>query len=140
MSRDEALALAKDHGTDLIEVVAQATPPVARLISFDKYRYQIEKQEKKEKKAQKTTGLKQVQTSARASQHDLEIKARQAEKFLEEGHQVEIQLRLRGREKYNKPWANQKMEDFLRMITVEYKIISPPKFGGRGMGVYITKK
>ena len=140
MPKARALELAKEQGVDLIEIAANAKPPVAKLISFDKYRYQKEKEVKKERLSQKTAGLKQIQISARAAQNDLLIKVRQLEKFLSEGHQVEIQLRLRGREKYNKPWAYQKLDEFLKMITIEYKLLSTPKFGGRGLGVHITKK
>jgi len=132
--------MANERGVDLIEIAPNANPPVAKLMSFDKYRYQKEKEEKKERQAQKTAGLKQIQISARAAGNDLAIKARQLEKFMGDGHQIEIQLRLRGREKYNKPWAHQKLEEFLKMITIEYKLLSQPKFGGRGLGIHLMKK
>jgi translation initiation factor IF-3 len=125
---------------DLIEIAPTAKPPVARLMSYDKYRYEETKREKKERLAQKSGGLKQVQISARAAQNDLLIKARQLQKFLDEDHQVEINMRLRGREKYNKDWAKQKLNDFLKMIPSEYKVISEPRFGGRGMSMQVTKK
>ncbi len=141
MKREQALALARpEEGIDLIETVPHATPPVARVMSFDKYRYERSKEEKKERLAQKTAGMKQIQISARAQKNDLMIKAHQLEKFLEEGHQVEIQLRLRGREKGNKDWARTKLNEFLKLITVEFKPISQPSFGGRGLGVQIIKK
>ena len=119
----DALTLAHERNVDLIEISPHATPPVARLMSYDKYRYEREKAEKRERQAQKTVGLKQVQISARAALNDLQIKARQAEKFLSEGHQVEIQMRLRGREKYNKDWARQKLEEFFK--TTPLIILSP---------------
>jgi len=141
LPRVQALALAKpDQGLDLIEIAPQAKPPVARLMSFDKYRYQKEKEAKKERLSQRGGDTKQIQISARSAQNDLSIKARQLEKFFAEGHQVFVQLRLRGREKYNKPWAHQKLEEFFKLLAVEYKIISPPKFGGYGLGVQIAKK
>lgn len=139
LKREEALALVKP-GIDLIEIVPTAKPPVARLMSFDKYRYERAKQEKKERMAQKSTSLKQVQITARAATNDLMIKVRQLEKFLEEGHTVEINLFLRGREKYNKEWARQKLDEFLKMITAEYKRLTEPRFGGRGMTMQISKK
>lgn len=109
-------------------------------MSFDKYRYQREKEVKKERLARRHTGLKQVQISARAATNDLMIKVHQLEKFLGEGHPVEIRLRLRGREKYKKPWAFQKMDEFLKLITMEYRIVSEPKFGGFGINAQIVKK
>ncbi len=141
MSREQALALAKpEEGIDLIEIVPGATPPLARLMSFDKYRYEREKAQKKERLAQKSAGTKQIQLSARSAQNDLLIKMRKLEEFLKGGHPVEIQMRLRGREKYNKGWALQKLKEFTAMIPVEYKEISPPKFGGRGVIMSIVKK
>ena len=127
MTRDQALTLAKEHSTDLIQTVPHATPPVARLMNFDKYRYQKEKEEKKGRLAQKNIDVKQVQISVRAAENDLQIKLHQLEKFIEAGHPVEIRLRLRGREKRNTAWALQKMSDFLKMITVPYKTVSEPK-------------
>ncbi len=59
---------------------------------------------------------------------------------MNEGHPIEISMRLRGREKYNKDWARQKINEFLKMISIEYKVVSEPKFGGRGMLAQITKK
>lgn len=140
MPLEAALKLAKERGVDLIEVVPNATPPITRLMSYDRYRYQREKAEKKEKLAQKTAGLKQIQISARAHKNDLLIKVHQLEKFLNEGHQIEVAMRLRGREKYNKEWAHHKLAEFLKMIAPEFKVTSPPKFGGYGLNVQISKK
>ena len=143
LPRDKALALARPaEGVDLIEIAPDAKPPVARLMSYDKFRYEEGKREKKERLAQKSGGMKRVQISARAAQNDLAVKLRQLVKFLAEGHQVEIHLRLRGREKGNKPWAEQKLAEFLKMIPpeVEYKRVSPPRFGGYGLSMQIAKK
>lgn len=111
-------------------------------MSYDKFRYEEEKRVKKERLAQKGSDMKRVQISARAAQNDLLIKLKQLTKFLGEGHQVEIHVRLRGREKRNKDWAQMKLEGFLKMIPpeVEYKRISPPRFGGYGLSMQIAKK
>jgi translation initiation factor IF-3 len=138
MPRSEALKLVRP-GLDLIEISANAKPPVARIMSYDKFRYMEAKAEKKERQGEKRGGMKQVQISARAASHDLEIKANQAKKFLEEGYQVDVQMRLRGREKGMKDWARGKMDEFLKMIPVEFKVLHPVKFGGRGLGVHIAK-
>lgn len=140
MSREEAFALARDkYELDLIEISANAKPPVARIMSYDKFRYLEEKAEKKEKQLQKASGIKQVQISVKAAKNDLEIKLKKLHEFLEEGHQVEIAMRMRGREKGNKAWAEQKLKEFMDMITTEYKVVSAPKFAGRGMTAQIMK-
>lgn len=139
MLREKAIALAdKAAGIDLIEISSTAKPPVARLMSYDKYRYMQGKAEKKARLAQKTAELKQVQISVRAAKNDLLIKAKQLEKFLGEGHPIEVVMRLRGREKYDKARAFAKLDEFFQMITVEYKKLGEPRFGGRGVMVPIA--
>ena len=141
LSLGEALKLARpDSGIDLIEIAPNAKPPVARLMNYDKYRYQEEKALKKERSAQKAAGSKQIQISAKEAKNDLVRKEQRIAEFLKEGHQVEIQLFLRGREKYNKDWARKKMDEFLKMITSEHKVLSTPRFGGRGMTAQIAPK
>ena len=141
MPRDEALKLARpEEGMDLIEIAAAAKPPVARVMSYDKFRYEEEKRLKKERLAQKSAAMKTVQISARAAQNDLMIKVRAVEKFFAEGHPVEVTMRLRGREKRNKDWAMEKLKEFLTLIPVEHKRLSEPRFLGNGPAVQIAKK
>lgn len=140
MPLEAALKLAADRGLDLIEIAPTAKPPVARVISFDKFRYQKEKEWRKQKAGQKVSELKQIRLSARAAHNDLETKAKKIDEFLEEGHKVEIMLVLKGREKYNRNWARHKLEEFLKIIKSEFKITSEPKFGGKGLNLQITKK
>lgn len=141
LARAEALALARPaDGLDLIEISPNAKPPVVRIMSYDKFRYEEEKREKKERLAQKSVDMKHVQITARAAQNDLMIKVRQLEKFLADGHPIEINLRLRGREKQNKDWAMGKLNDFLKMLSLEYKVVNPPRFSGNGPGIQIAKK
>ncbi|MBU6141854.1 translation initiation factor IF-3 [Patescibacteria group bacterium] len=136
-----ALALAQEKGLDLIEIAPTAKPPVAKIISFDKYRYQEEKKLKKARANEKVQDLKQVRISGRAAEHDLQIKAKKANEFLAEGHMVEIQLAMRGREKANKEFARQKLLEFVRtMVDPEHKVIAQPSFGGRGFNMKIVKK
>ena len=140
MLLEAALKLAEEKGLDLIEIALKANPPVAKIISFDKFRYQREKEEKKKKKLSKTFELKQIQISLGAAKNDLEIKAKKVEEFLAKGHPVTIVMRLRGREKYNKPFAFQRLQEFSKFIKTEYKVLREPKIGGRGISVNILKK
>jgi len=140
MTRDQAFTEAKARGLDLIEIAPQANPPVAKIIGFDKFRYQQEKEEKKKRLTQKTKDLKQVRITPRAGKNDLLVKIRRVEEFLGEGHKVEINLFLRGREKGNKDWGLQKLKEFLEMITVPYQVTLAPKPGGRGFITQVTKK
>ena len=132
--------MAESRGLDLIEIAPMAKPAVAKIISFDKFRYQKEKELKKQKASQKISELKQIQLSVRAAQNDLKIKAQKIEEFFNKGHKVEIVLRLKGREKYNRDWARYKLGEFLKLITIEYKIVLEPRFGGQGLVMQIVKK
>ena len=136
----DALKLAREKAMDLVEISPLAKPPVCKTISYDKFRYQQEKKEKKQKAAQKNTGMKQIQISVREAKNDLMMKAKRADEFLTEGHQVEVVMSLRGREKGNINFAKGKLAEFLPYISVENKIISPIGPGGRGLLVIIAKK
>ncbi|HXF43864.1 MAG TPA: translation initiation factor IF-3 [Candidatus Paceibacterota bacterium] len=140
LKTEEAISLAKARGLDLIEIAPNANPPVARIMSFDKFRYQKEKEEKKQRRAEKGKELKHVQITPRAALNDLQVKARKAEEFLEKGHNVEINLSLRGREKGNKEWGLKKLNEFIAIIKTPHKILVPPKPGGRGFITQIIKK
>ena len=141
MPRAEALKLARpEEGIDLIEISANAKPPVVRLMSYDKFRYEEEKRLKKERLAQKSVGMKTVQISARAAHNDLMVKIKQLEKFFAQGHPVEITMRLRGREKRNRDWAMEKLNEFLKLIPTEYKKLSEPRFLGNGPAIQVAKK
>lgn len=141
MPRDKALALARpEEGVDLIEIAAAANPPVVRLMNYDKFRYEEEKRVKKERLAQKSASMKVVQITAKAAHNDLMVKVRQLEKFFNEGHPVEVTMRLRGREKRNQEWAMQKLHEFLALIPVEYKKLTEARFQGNGPAIQIAKK
>ena len=81
-----------------------------------------------------------MRITPRAALNDLQIKARLADEFLAEGHKVEIGLFLRGREKANRAWNLQKLNDFMNMIKTPFKITSELKAGGRGIVAQIVKK
>jgi translation initiation factor IF-3 len=141
LSLADALKMAKEKGFDLIEVVPEAKPPVARIISFDKFRYQQEKKIKKQKAAQKNTGgNKQVQISIREAKNDLIMKANRVNEFLGEGNHVEVLLQLRGREKGNRDFARKKVMEFLTMITPNHTVIGGPSNGMSGISTLLAKK
>lgn len=140
LSFADALKRATEAGFDLIEVTATANPPVARILSYDKFRYEKEKEEKKQRQAEKTAELKHVRITPRAAKNDLEVKAKRAAEFLAEGHKVELMIFLRGREKGNKAWGLEKLKAFLPMITTPHTVTMEPKFSGRGFVMQIEKR
>jgi translation initiation factor IF-3 len=140
ITREQAIALTRPaEGIDLILVAPAAKPPVARIMSYDKFRYEEAKREKKERAAQKSIEMKHVQITVRAAQNDLMVKVRQAEKFMAEGRPIEINLRLRGREKRNKDLALEKLKEFLKLLPSEHKELHTPRFGQNGPSIQIVK-
>ena len=137
MKREAALNAAKEKNLDLIEIAPLAKPPVARIMSYDKFRYLQGKKEKKQRVGHKVQAIKQVQITARAARHDLDVKANLAKKFLAEHHLLNIVLVLRGREKYNRDWAHKRLSEFLVMIGA-HRVISPPRFVGRGINIQVV--
>ena len=75
--------------------------------------------------------MKQVQISPRAAKNDLMIRIDKIQEFLEEGHRIQINLRLRGREKAMKDWAKMKMEEFIKMIPFKYKLTQSIQYDGK---------
>ena len=131
------MKLAQEKELDLVLISPNAKPPVAKITNFDKFRYEREKELKKQKR-QKAPEMKRIQISGRTAKNDLLTQLRKLEKFMEAGHRIEIQLTLRGREKGNREWAEMKLKEFMDMITVPHRIVSDIKRGGRGLLVQIT--
>ncbi len=108
----EAVQMALDRGFDLVEVSPIAKPPVCRIMNYGSFKYQKEKQEKQQKKQTKSLDIKNVRISMKISEHDKETKMRMAEKFLEKGHKVKVELILRGREFEHMDRAREIMNTF----------------------------
>jgi len=143
MSRDEALKLARERGLDLIEFAPMAKPPVARIMNYGKFAYREEKEERKQKAKQKKDALKVIRLNLNTGKNDLKIKAGRADSFLKEGLKVEVGLVLKGRAKYQQTFSDlgkQKIEEFLKLITVSTKIISELKKQPRGWSMTIVKQ
>ena len=94
----KALELADEQGLDLVEVAPTAAPPVCRIIDFSKSKYDQEKKERRVKKSQHVTHLKQIRIKPHISEHDLDIKMKQAIAFLSKKDKVKINLMFQGRE------------------------------------------
>lgn len=126
----EAHKLAEEHGLDLVEISPQAQPPVVKLISYDKYKYQMKKQEQQQKKKVKKVEVKTVRLSVKIAAGDLTTKARQADGFLADGDWVKVELRMRGREQAFIDVANKQIETFRQSLTAPYRVeIEPKKMG-----------
>lgn len=138
MPTAEALKLAKEKGLDLLEIAPQARPPVCRIMDFGKYQYQQEKMARQKKAKVKQVEVKGIRLTFGMSDHDMEIRAKQTEKFLKEGNKVKIDLVLRGREKAMKDFAKEKMQKYIGFITVPFQMDQPQKFMPSGISMVIA--
>ena len=135
----KALAMAQEGGFDLVEVSPLANPPVAKILNYNKLKYQEEKEKRKEKAKQKKIEVKGIRLSLRISEHDIEIRINQAEKFLGKGNKVRIEMILRGREKALLNVAFGKLNEFIKMIPGEIKIEQEIKKQPRGLAAVIGR-
>ena len=138
MKTSEALALAGQHGLDLVEVSPVANPPVAKLIDYAKYKYQQKKLEQQQKKNAKKTEVKTIWISMRISEHDMEIKANKITEFLSEGDLVRIELRMRGREQAFGDLGRQNLVKFLTYIKNPFRTEVPIKRMGGTWSVTVA--
>lgn len=137
MSTTEALRLAEEKGIDLIEVSPQAQPPVCRLMEFGKFQYQ---QSRQAKNKTKRVDLKGIRLSLKIGQHDIETKQKQVLKFLDQGHKVKIDLRLRGREKAFRGKGIEVVKQFIETLNCEHKLDKPIDIQMGTISTIITKK
>ncbi len=112
----QALAMAQAKGLDLVEVAPMAKPPVCKILDFGAFQFQQEKKERKAKSNQKKVDLKGIRLTFRIGQHDLDTRKIQSLKFLDEGHKIVLEMRLRGRENAHKDLARRQMEDFAKSL------------------------
>merc|ERR1719183_427663 len=98
ISRDDALAKAREAGVDLVMINPNAEPPVAKIVDYGKLRYAAEKKKKENAKNNKVNEVKEVKMSYKIDTHDYEVRRKAAEKFLTAGNRVKIVIQFRGRE------------------------------------------
>lgn len=138
MSRDEALQLAQDQGLDLIEISANANPPVARITDYGKFVYDQKKKQKEIKAKQHTVEVKNIQVKVGTGDGDLTLKAKKASEWLSEGHRVKVELYLKGRSKYmDKEFLHDRLSKVLSLLTYEYKIVEDYKKSSKGIALLI---
>lgn len=136
----EALRIATEKGLDLIEISPNATPPVAKIMEFGKYQYEQSKKLKKAKTGAKPSETKSIQVKIGTGDHDLELKAKTASKWLKEGHRIKIELFLVGRTKFmDEKFLRERLDRVLHFITEEYKVAENYKKGPKGLNLTIEK-
>ena len=140
METPEAQHLAREQGLDLIEISGTAVPPVCKITEFGKFKYANEKFQREHGKKQRDVEIKGIRIGFTTGRHDLEMRAKQVMKFLEDGDKVRIDMRLRGREKAHGALALRKFNEFLEMIPAAFKLEAPPRRFPQGFIAVAVKK
>lgn len=138
---DDALRAADEAGLDLIEISPNAKPPVAKIMDFGQYRYETKRKASEVKSKSHVTETKSVQVKVITGDHDQQLKARRAAEWLSEGHRVKVDLFLSGRYKYMEPaFLTDRLQRFLKIIPIEYKIADPIKKSPKGYTVTLERE
>ncbi len=130
---EEALRLAQEAEVDLVEVAANATPPVCRLLDYGKFRYSKQKKDAEAKKKQHVTQLKELRIRPGTDAHDLERQLKKAQEFLSEGQRVKFTLRFRGREMAHQDLGRSKLAAIAEQLSDYGWVEIEPRTEGRVM-------
>jgi translation initiation factor IF-3 len=136
MGTPEAIRAATDIGSDLIEIVPNAEPPVCKIMDFGKYKYELAKKEKLQKKHQHVTQVKEIRFHPNTDTHDFDFKVRHARAFLDEGDKVKATVVFKGREIAYKELGAELLVRFTESIADIAKVEAAPKMEGRQMIAY----
>jgi translation initiation factor IF-3 len=140
LSIQEALALAREVGLDLVEVAPQANPPVVKILDYGKYKFENEKKVRDSRKKQKQLKLKEIRMQPKIDEHDLDFKSKHVSEFLGEGNKVKVTVRFRGRELAHTELGLDVLNDVLKRIEGEYVMDKSPAMEGRFMSMVLSPK
>jgi translation initiation factor IF-3 len=133
MTPQAAIALAKERDADLVEIVPTATPPVCKIINFGKFKYELAKKDKIQKKHQHVSLLKELRFHPNTDVHDFDFKTRHARRFLSDGHKVKATVVFKGREITYKEKGEVLLARLLERLADVSKVDQAPHMEGRSM-------
>ena len=140
MSSREANEIAEKEGLDLVKISPSAVPPVCRIMDYGKYLFDKTKREKEQRKNQKIVELKEVQLSMTIEQHDIDIKAKNAVKFLNNGDKVKVSIRMSGRQQAYFERGIETENKFAQSLEEIAVIEKPAKVEGRHIIMILAPK
>lgn len=129
--------MAQDQGLDLVEISADAKPPVAKIIDWGKYNYQRTKQQQKNKRGAKNLDVKQIRLGLKIGEHDLLTKLGKVDKFLEVGHKVKITVFFRGRELAHKDIGFKLADNIIARFEDRIAVDQQPQLAGKQLSFVI---
>lgn len=137
-SSREAMRLADEKGLDLVKISPNANPPVCKIMNYGKYVYELAKKNKEAKKNQKVVEIKEVWLSMTIDVGDLNVKAKQTQKFLSAGNKVKVSIRMRGRQMAHSNLSVDVMHRFFEMVKDYGTMEKQPLLEGRNVWVMLA--
>ncbi|HEX6417654.1 MAG TPA: translation initiation factor IF-3 [Acidimicrobiales bacterium] len=129
----EALAIARAADLDLVEVAAQANPPVCRIMDYGKYKYEAAQKAKESRRKASNVSIKEMKYRPKISKGDFDTKTRKVERFLHDGHKVKVTLTFRGREMHHPELGRRILDDVVEAVSHLAKVEIFPRQDGRNM-------
>jgi len=138
MTPQEGMKFARERGFDLIEIVPTATPPVCKLMDLGKYKYELTKKEKIQRKHQQVVIMKEIRLHPNTDVHDFEFKTKHARAFLEEGNKVKVTVVFKGRQITYKEQGEDMLKRVAEKVSDIAKVEQEAKLEGKHMAIILT--
>lgn len=140
LQRNEAIAMAREIGCDLVEVSSNATPPVCRIMDYGKFKYEQQKKKQDAKKRQAVVQVKEIKVRPKTDEHDYEIKLKHIRSFLEDGDRCKVTVFFRGREIVHKDRGIEILERIVKDLEDVGKVEQEPRAEGRTLQMLVVPK
>jgi len=134
----EALTIAREADLDLVEVAAQANPPVCRIMDYGKYKYEAAQKAKESRRKTSSVSIKEMKYRPKISKGDFETKTRKVERFLADGHKVKVTLTFRGREMHHPELGKKILDEVVQSIEHLGRVEIFPRMDGRNMTMVLA--
>ena len=139
-STRDALAIAEDANLDVVLVSPNAKPPVARIMDYGKFRFELQKKERDARKKQKTVTIKEIRLSPTIGEADFNTRLNNATKFLNKGDKVKVSVRFRGRAITHKDLGRKVLEQMADAVKDIAAVETHPKMDGRSMFLMLAPR
>ena len=136
----EALAMAEEKSVDLVEVAPSAKPPVCRLMNYGRFKFEQSKREKESRKKQKIISIKEVKMRPNIEEHDFQVKAKNARKFLTAGDKLKFTIMFRGRQITHPELGEKLCIQLAKELSDISAVEKSPKVEGRNMVMILVPK
>jgi translation initiation factor IF-3 len=140
MTIQEALEAARSREFDLVEVAAEANPPVCRIMDFGKYKYTQARRQKEARKKQTTILVKEVKMGPKTEKHDFDFKLKHVRRFLEEGHKAKVTVRFKGREMAHTELGWKMLNKMVEAVSDIAVTENNPRMEGRMLHIMLSPK